>query len=367
MSKQTPLLEAHKKLCGKIVEFAGYLLPEQYKGLTVEHNAVRNSAGIFDVSHMGEVDIKGKDAFKFVQNLVTNDVATISDGGVIYCFMCYPTGGCVDDLLVYKINDEHYYLVVNASNVDKDFEWMKENSGGYDITLENLSDEISQVAVQGPKAQQILQRLTETDLDQIKFFGFKQDVDIAGNKCLVSRTGYTGEDGFEVYTSNSEIVSVWDAVIKEGEEFGLEPCGLGARDTLRFEACLPLYGHEMDSEVSPLEAGFGFAVKLAKDEFIGREALIAQKEAGLKRKTVGVEMIGRGIPRADYEVQVDGMNIGHVTTGYHSPTLGINIALVNIAAEYSALDTELDIIIRNKPVKAKVISKKFLAKNYKEK
>lgn len=364
--KKTALFGAHEKAGGKVIDFAGWALPVQYEGIIPEHEAVRNAAGLFDVSHMGEVDVKGPQAFDFVQNLVTNDVSVMQDNQVLYALMCYPDGGVVDDLLVYKFDNNHFYLVINASNVDKDYQWMVDNKGSYNVELANISSQVSEVALQGPKAQEILQRLTDTNLDDIKFFFCKRDVKVAGVSCLISRTGYTGEDGFEIYASNNEIETVWNKIMEAGKDLGLKACGLGCRDTLRFEATLPLYGNEISKDITPLEAGLGIFVKLNKENFIGKDALVKQKEAGLKRKTVGFEMIDKAIPRHGYEVSAEGKVIGVVTTGYMSPTLKKNIGLALIDAAYTELGTKLDIIVRNKPMKAEVISKKFLAKNYKK-
>lgn len=364
--KKTKLFDVHGRYGGKIIDFAGWALPVQYEGIIPEHEAVRNAAGLFDVSHMGEVEAKGPQAFDYVQNLVTNDISVLNDNQILYTMMCYPDGGIVDDLLVYKFNNEFYYLVINAGNIDKDFKWMQDNKGSYNVELTNISPEVSEVAIQGPKAQEILQRLTNTDLSNIKFFYCDRNVDVAGFKCLVSRTGYTGEDGFEVYTDNENIEALWDKIMEAGKDLGLKPAGLGARDTLRFEANLPLYGNELSEKITPLEAGLGFFVKLNKDNFIGKEALVKQKEEGLKRKTVGFEMKERGIPRHGYPVMADGKEIGFVTTGYQSPTLKRNIGLALIDAEYAELGTEIEISIRNKPAKAEVISRKFYTKNYKK-
>lgn len=364
--KKTALFDAHQSSGGKLIDFAGWALPVQYEGIIPEHEAVRNAAGIFDVSHMGEVDVVGRQAADFVQNLVTNDISTLQDNQVMYALMCYEDGGVVDDLLVYKFNHEHFYLVINASNVDKDFQWMLDNKKNYEVELKNISGDISEVALQGPKAQEILQKLTDTNLDEIKFFFCNREVMVAGVKCLVSRTGYTGEDGFEIYTANGDIEKVWHALMEAGKDSGLKPCGLGCRDTLRFEATLPLYGNEIAKDISPLEAGLGMFVKLNKEGFIGREALVKQKEEGLRRKTVGFEMIDKGIPRHGYEVMSDGKVIGVVTTGYMAPTVKKTIGLALIDAAYAELETSIEIVIRNKPLKAKVISKKFLNKNYKK-
>lgn len=360
-AKKTPLYEEHIKLGGNVVEYAGWALPIQYEGLVPEHEAVRNAVGLFDVSHMGEITVKGKDALAFVDSLMTNDITTIEDNQVIYTFMCYPHGGVVDDLLVYRFTNDYFYLVVNASNSDKDYSWILENKGQYDVEVKNISDTVGEVAIQGPLAEKTLQKLTDTDLSKIGFFHLQRDVMINGVNCMVSRTGYTGEDGFEVYTDNEGIVNVWNSILEAGKEFGIKPTGLGCRDTLRFEASLPLYGHEISEDINPLEAGFKYFVKLDKSgDFIGKEELNKQWTEGLKRKLAGFEMLGRGIPREGYEIFKDGVKIGHVTTGYMSPTLKKNIGNALISPEFTELGTEIDIMVRNKPVKAQIISKKFL-------
>mgnify|MGYP004704041965 CR=1 FL=1 len=363
--RKTALYDEHVAAGGKIIDFAGWALPVQYEGIMEEHEAVRTAAGMFDVSHMGEVDVIGKDAFAFVQNLVTNDIANLEDNQVMYGMMCYEHGGVVDDLLVYKFNQEHYYLVINASNVAKDFAWMQEQSKGYDLQLVNLSDEISEIAIQGPLAQDILQKVVDIDLATVKFFYCNRNVTIDGVKCLVSRTGYTGEDGFEVYTDHEGIVKVWQKLLEVGKEMGLKPTGLGCRDTLRFEATLPLYGHEIDQDITPLEAGLGFFVKLDKENFIGKDALVAQKANGLPRKTVGLEM-QKGIPRQGYEVFSGDQKIGVITTGYFSPTLKKNIALALIDAAYGEMGSELGVQVRKNVFPATVVSKRFYQKNYKK-
>ncbi len=364
--KKTPLYEKHVAANGKMIDFAGWMMPVEYSGILSEHNAVRNDAGIFDVSHMGEVDVKGKGAEDFVQNLFTNNVKTMNDNQVLYGMMCYPHGGVVDDLLVYKYNNDHFLLVINASNIEKDYNWMLENKGSFDVELVNISDNLGEVAVQGPKAQKILQTLTTKNLDDIKFFYFDENVEIAGIKCLVSRTGYTGEDGFEVYTTPENIGKIWDAVLEAGKSEGLLPTGLGCRDTLRFEAALPLYGNELSAEITPLEASLGFFVKLDNDDFIGKEALVKQKADGLKRKTVGFELLGKGIPRHGYPIVKDGKEIGVVTTGYMAPTVGKTVGLALLEAEGIEVGTEIQVMIRNKAVDAVVTTKKFLDKKYKK-
>lgn len=361
VEKKTPLYNEHVKLGGKIVDYAGWLLPIQYEGLVPEHNTVRNEAGVFDVSHMGAVNITGKDAEKFIDYLMTNDISKIENHQIAYTFMCYEDGGVVDDLLVYKYNTEKYFLVVNAANVDKDFEWMQDKSKDFEVELENASDNTSILAVQGPLAQEILQNMTNEDLSSIKFFYFKESIEICGVKVMVSRTGYTGEDGFEIYIKPEHTPKLWNEILQKGKDKGIKPVGLGCRDTLRFEAGLPLYGQEISKEINPLEAGFKYFVKLKKEsDFIGKDALKKQWEEGLNRKLVGFELVGRGIPRAGYDVYKDDNKIGHVTTGYMSPTLGKSIGNALIDLDYTELGEEIDIMIRKKPVKAKVIKKAFL-------
>jgi len=361
VAKKTPLYDEHIKLGGKIVEYAGWFLPVQYEGLIKEHEAVRKDAGMFDVSHMGEIMVKGKDALDYLQYLLTNDISSMGDDQVLYSLMCYPDGGVVDDLLVYRYGQEEYLLVVNAANTEKDFKWMIDNKKDFNIIIENISNQVGEIALQGPKSEKILQKLTDYDLSSIKYFHLKRDIEISGVKCMVSRTGYTGEDGFEIFASPEDIVIIWNKLLEIGKEDGLKPAGLGARDTLRFEAAMPLYGHEISEEVNPLEGGLKFAVKFEKEvDFIGKEPLKKQWEEGLRRKVVGFEMLERGIPREGYEVYKNGKKIGYVTTGYLSPTLNKNIGNALIDIDEAKLGNQIDIMIRNKPVKAKIISRKFL-------
>lgn len=364
--KKTSLFEKHKGYGGKIIDFSGWALPVQYEGLVEEHNAVRNNAGLFDVSHMGEVEVKGEQALDFVNYLVSNDVSKLENNQVLYAMMCYQDGGIVDDLLVYKLNNKEFLLVINASNIDKDFKWMQFVSEEFNVELNNISENVSEMALQGPNAEEILQKLTDTKLSEIGFFYCKKDVNIAGAKCLISRTGYTGEDGFEIYLSHEDAEKVWDKLFEVGEELGLKPAGLGCRDTLRFEVALPLYGNEISKDITPLEAGLGFFVKLDKESFIGKDALVKQKEEGLKRKLVGFELLDKGVARHEYIVMAEGKEIGFVTTGYKSPTLGKNIGLAVIDTEYSKLDTPIEIKMRKKLLKAKVISRRFYKKQYKK-
>lgn len=361
--KRTPLYEKHRALGGKMIDFGGWELPVQYTGILEEHRQVRKAAGLFDVSHMGEIRVSGPDSEKFIQRLVTNDITGKKEYKVIYSPMCYPDGGVVDDLLIYKYSDTDYLVIVNASNTDKDFEWFMQNAQG-NVSIQNVSSQYAQLAIQGPKAEAVLQKLTDSPLQQMKFFTFDLNIEICKKRAIISRTGYTGEDGFEIYLSPEDVCMIWDNLLEAGREDGLVPVGLGARDTLRFEAALPLYGHEISANISPLEAGLGNFVKLGKGDFIGRDALVTQMEQGVKRKLTGFEMIERGIPRSHYEVQADGKNIGFVTTGSYSPSLDKNIGMVLLDANFSAGGTEIDILIRNKPVKAVTIGLPFYQKRY---
>ncbi|OIK12784.1 glycine cleavage system protein T [Bacillus sp. MUM 116] len=359
--KQTPLFETYKKFGAKVIDFGGWALPVQFSSILDEHETVRTKAGLFDVSHMGEVLVEGKDAESYINYLVTNDVTKLSINQAQYTAMCYPDGGTVDDLLVYKLEDEKYLLVINAANIDKDFEWMKQHAKG-DMTLTNISNEIAQLAIQGPKAEGILQKLTGTELAEIGSFKFAQHIDLGGaTDVLVSRTGYTGEDGFELYFSANQAEILWEKLLEAGSEDGLKPCGLGARDTLRLEARLALYGQELLSDINPLEAGIGFAVKLKKEsDFIGKASLVAQKEAGLKRKLVGIEVTGRGIPRHGYKIFSEtGEEIGVVTSGTQSPSLKKSIGLVLISTEHAEVGTPLKVEIRNKLIDAVVVKTPF--------
>ncbi|WP_033541920.1 glycine cleavage system aminomethyltransferase GcvT [Planococcus sp. CAU13] len=356
--KRTPLFETYAKYGGKTIDFGGWELPVQFSGIKDEHEAVRTKAGLFDVSHMGEILVSGEASLKFLQNLLTNDISKIKDGQAQYTAMCYPDGGTIDDLLTYRFDENHYMLVVNASNIEKDFKWMQEQSIE-GVTLENVSDQYGLLALQGPLAETVLQRLTDVDLSEIKPFRFQQDVEVAGHTVLVSRTGYTGETGFELYASPEAAIALWEEILKEGKEDGLVPVGLGARDTLRFEACLALYGQELSKDISPLEAGIGFTVKLNKDDFIGKEALAAQKENGVPRKLIGLEMIDKGIPRTGYPVYVNDEKIGEITTGTQSPSLKKNIGLALVAAEFAEIGKEFEVEIRNKRLKAVTVETPF--------
>ncbi len=357
--KKTPLYEVHIAAGGKLVEFGGWLMPVQYSGIIEEHHAVRQKAGLFDVSHMGEFTVKGKDALPFLQKMLTNDVSLLVDGQVQYTPMCYPDGGVVDDLLVYKAADGDYMLVVNAGNTDKDWQWLVEHKTGWAVELENISARTALLALQGPLAQKILGTLMDADLGGLKYYRFWPKAEIAGCQVLLSRTGYTGEDGFELYCRNEDAITLWQAILKTGAADGLLPAGLGARDTLRFEACLPLYGHELSAEITPIEAGIGMFVKPDKGDFIGQDVLAGQKKGGAARKIVGFTMTGRGIARADYPVLVDGKQVGRVTTGSVAPTVGQNMGLALVVKEYGNIGQVINIEIRGKEVAAQVVAKPF--------
>ncbi|SER49745.1 glycine cleavage system aminomethyltransferase GcvT [Salipaludibacillus aurantiacus] len=357
--KQTPLYEVYSESNGKTIDFGGWDLPVQFSGIKQEHEAVRTKAGLFDVSHMGEIEVKGKGTLPFLQKVLTNNVLKAKNGACQYTAMCYEDGGTIDDLVLYKRADDNVLLVVNASNIEKDFQWLKENATE-DVEVVNVSGAYAQLAVQGPKAEKISQRLTNEDLSAITFFKFREGVSFAGKDVLISRTGYTGEDGFEIYCKPEDAVHLWRSILKEGETDGLLPCGLGARDTLRFEAKLALYGQELSKDISPIEAGIGFAVKTDKEEdFIGKEVLKKQKEEGAPRKLAGLEMIDKGIPRTDYEVFKNGEKIGFVTTGTQSPTLKKNVGLALIDSAHTELGTIVEVQVRKRRLKAEVVKTPF--------
>lgn len=357
--KKTPMYELYKEQGAKCIDFGGWDLPVQFSSIKEEHEAVRTKAGLFDVSHMGEVAVKGDKAEAFLQYLLTNDASTLAPNQALYSAMCYENGGTVDDLIVYKKANNDFLLVVNASNTEKDFDWIQSHAPeGVECT--NISNEVAQIAIQGPRAEMILQKLTDTDLSSIRFFKFIDGVSLDGVKSLVSRTGYTGEDGFEIYCPWNEAPKLWKRLLAAGESEGLLPCGLGARDTLRFEAKLPLYGQELTKDISPIEAGIGFAVKVKKEsDFLGKDILKKQREEGAPRKLAGIEMIDKAIPRTHYPVFVGEQNIGEVTTGTQSPTLKKNLGLALLDFEYTELGTEVEVEIRGKRRKAKVIKAPF--------
>lgn len=357
----TPLYDVHTEAGAKLIDFGGWMMPVQYTSIVDEHMAVRNRAGIFDVSHMGEVSIEGRDAESFLQKIITNDISRIKPYQIMYSPICYPDGGVVDDVLVYKFSDCKFIVVTNAANTLKDYEWFLENRDG-DVEITDVSEDYALLAVQGPNAEKVLAKLTDYDLKEIRFFRFRDDITIDGIEVMISRTGYTGEDGFEIYLPPQYAVKLWHSIIDAGAEYGLMPAGLGARDTLRFEAALPLYGHEISKGISPLEGGLGKFVNFEKGDFIGRDSLKAQKEEGLKRKLVGFEMLDRGIAREGYEVLVDGESIGYVTSGSHSPSLGKNLGMALIKTEYADIDNDIYIVVRKRKLKARLICLPFYKK-----
>ncbi|MDI3340362.1 MAG: glycine cleavage system aminomethyltransferase GcvT [Sphaerobacter sp.] len=354
--KRTPLAERHVQLGARMVDFAGWYMPVQYRGIVEEHRTVRTAAGLFDLGHMGQVTVGGPDAEPFLQYVTTNDVAALAPGEAQYSMLLYPDGGVVDDIIVYRCpSGDGYFVVINAANTDKDLAWLAEQRAkraDLDVTVTNVSDRTGMLAIQGPKSQEILQQLTPVDLQTIAYF-HAAEAEVDGVRCLVARTGYTGEDGFEIYCPIEHTVRLWDRLLEVGAPAGLQPIGLGARDTLRLEARMPLYGNEISAEISPLEAGLGFAVALDKGDFIGRDALARQKAEGVRRRLVGFKLVERGgVPRTHYEVQVDGRTVGLVTSGTTSPTLGENIGLALVERDVAGVGKPLDIIIRGKPVRA---------------
>lgn len=360
-NKRTCLYDKHVALGALISPFGGFDMPIQYTNIVDEHNAVRQACGIFDVSHMGEVLVTGPQSEKFVNYIFTNDIAGAPDGKIFYGMMCHPTGGVVDDLLVYRMGAQRFFLVINASNIDKDVAWIMEHAKDFDVVVENQSEKYGEVAVQGPKTEEIVERILGIHCSDLAFYTCKE-VEIAGETIIISRTGYTGEDGFEIYASHAFTNEVWDKLVGSGE---VKPCGLGCRDTLRFEVGLPLYGDELTDEITPLEAGLGMFAKLDKD-FIGRDALVAQKAEGLKRKIVGIELKDKAIPRHGYEVEADGKVIGIVTTGYNSISTGKSVCMAMLDIDYAKLDTEVAVRIRKKVFPGVVTKKRFYDKNYKK-
>lgn len=362
MEKRTCLYDKHVAAGAKMVPFGGFEMPLQYEGITEEHNAVRTACGVFDVSHMGEVVVTGPDAEAYVQHIFTNDVAGAPKGKIFYGMMLYEDGGTVDDLLVYCLGDNKYLLVINAANIDKDFAWMQAQQGSFDVCLENKSDVCGQLAIQGPQAEAVTTEVLGLDCADLAFYTFKVDV-ADGVQVVISRTGYTGEDGFEIYGPHAWIVACWDKLMASGR---CKPCGLGCRDTLRFEVGLPLYGDELSAEISPIMAGLGIFVKLDKPSFIGREAVAAQKAEGPARKIVGIALEGHAIPRHGYEVMADGKKVGEVTTGYRSISKGQSVCMALVDAAWAKLGTPLDICIHRRLHRGTVVKKKFYDKHYKK-
>ena len=362
MSQRTCLYDRHLAAGAKMVEFGGFDMPLYYSDITDEHNAVRKDCGVFDVSHMGEVLVTGKDAEAYVQHIFTNDIAGAPVGKIFYGMMLYPDGGTVDDLLVYKMGAEKFFLVINAANIDKDFAWMQEHTAGYDVTVENQSGIYGQLAVQGPMAEAVVSEVLGLDCKELVFYTFKEILN-NGETLIVSRTGYTGEDGFEIYGSHAYICAAWDKLLESGR---LKPCGLGCRDTLRFEVGLPLYGDELSAEITPIMAGLGMFVKPDAKDFIGKEAIVKQKAEGAPQKLVGIELEGRAIPRHGYEVYAGEELIGTVTTGYQSISTGKSVCMALIDPRFAALGTEVQIQIHRRRQNGTVVKKRFYAKSYKK-
>jgi aminomethyltransferase len=346
------------KLNAKLVEFFGWEMPIEFSGIITEHMAVRKDAGLFDVSHMGELLISGKQALDYVQFLTPNNAARLVPGKAQYNALTTPEGTFVDDLLVYCLEEDSYLLVINAANIDKDFEWVLRHKKGFDVEVSNVSDDYTQLALQGPKALAVLSQLTELDLAGKKSFEFGFGK-VAGEEALISRTGYTGEDGFEIYTLSSSPDRIWDAILEKGKDQRVLPIGLGARDTLRLEANLMLYGNDIDETTTVLEAGLKWLVKFKKGEFLGREALLKQKEEGIKRKIIGFEITGRGIARSHYPVFIEGKKVSDVTSGTYSPYLKKSIGLTYLPIDYTEVGKEFEIEIRDKKVGARVIPTPF--------
>ena len=355
--RATPLNSIHRSLGAKMVDFGGWDMPVQYSGIIEEHHAVRTAVGMFDVSHMGEIEIHGPEAAKLTDFVTTNAVQKLRLGQAHYSGLLYKHGGFVDDILVHKVADDHYFLCVNAGNQEKDFEHIR-SLNHYDAQVEFSSDRYAQLAIQGPKAMATLQKLTPVDLAAIRYYWFA-DGEVSGTPARIAHTGYTGEDGYEIYVPPAEAGRIWNLVLQAGAEFGIKPCGLGARNTLRLEAKMALYGHEIDASISPLEAGLWWIVKPDKGEFNGRDALLKQKESGPKRQLTGFEMRGRGIGRDGYEVFLDGAAAGWVTSGGPSPTLNKNIGLCYLPTEHAVPGKTIQIMIRNQPVDAVTVETPF--------
>ncbi|WP_333681219.1 glycine cleavage system aminomethyltransferase GcvT [Prevotella pectinovora] len=357
-NKRTCLYDKHVKQGALISPFGGFDMPIQYSTIIDEHQAVRTDCGVFDVSHMGEVTVKGADAERYVQHIFTNDVSKIEAGQILYGMMLYDNGGTVDDLLVYKMAENDFFLVINAANIDKDWEWMQKQAEGFDIELLNRSEDYGQIAVQGPNAETVVEEVLGIACKELTFYTVKTIGDV-----IVSRTGYTGEDGFEIYASHNYICDCWDKLMESGR---CKPCGLGCRDTLRFEVGLPLYGDELSADISPVMAGLSMFCKLDKEEFVGKDALVDQKTNGVAQKLVGIELEGKAIPRHGYTVLKDGEPVGEVTTGYHSISTDKSVCMALVKAEYGKLGTPLEVQIRKKTFPGVVVKKRFYDKHYKK-
>ena len=359
--KNTALTQTHIALGAKMVPFAGYNMPVSYSGLNDEHATVRNAVGVFDVSHMGEFILKGDNALKLIQKVTSNDASILTDGKAQYSCLPNEKGGIVDDLLVYRIDEKTYMLVVNASNIEKDWNWIGDHDT-FGVEMHNISEKTSLLAIQGPQATATLQKLTSVNLSEIPYYSFAKGTFCGVENVIISNTGYTGAGGFEIYFENEDADKIWSAIFEAGQEFGIKPIGLGARDTLRLEMGFCLYGNDIDDTTSPIEAGLGWITKFTK-EFTNRAAIEKQKTEGVTKKLVGFEMIDRGIPRHDYQIaDANGTIIGKVTSGTQSPSLNIALGMGYVNIEYSKAGTEIFILIRDKAIKAKVCKIPFLKK-----
>lgn len=355
--KRTPLYEAHRRRGARIVEFAGWLMPLQYESIIAEHKAVRERAGLFDISHMGEIELRGPQAGEFMQWLLTNDLAKVDVGRAQYNLMLREDGGALDDLVVYRRGEDRFFIVVNAANTEKDLQWMATHAPK-GVSVDDVSLKTALLALQGPGAQTILQQLVDFDLDGLRYY-WAREGKVAGLPAYIARTGYTGEDGFELFVDGERAPTLWETFLDAGQEENILPCGLGARDTLRLEACFALYGHEITEEISPLEAGLERFVALDKGEFIGSKALLLQKERGLKRRLAALKMEDPGIPRQGYPLLSDGREVGAVTSGTHSPTLGYPIALALASPDKTQVSSALQILIHGQPRRARVVETPF--------
>jgi aminomethyltransferase len=358
MLKRTPLYESHVQLGARMVDFVGWEMPVQYSGPIPEHMSVRKAAGLFDVSHMGEIEVIGDDALDLVQFVTTNDVSKLEDNQVQYSIFTNENGGVIDDLLVYRVNAEYFLLIVNASGIETDFEWIKKHVGSRKVAVNDISAAFALLALQGPRAELILQNLTDHMLDRIPYY-WSQSVMVDGLQCRVSRTGYTGEDGFEILCDATDARHLWNRILITGHEYGVVPCGLAARNTLRLEAAYRLWGHDMDLTTTPLEAGLGWVVKLGKGDFIGRNVLQQQKSEGLSRKLVGFEVLDRAPARDGYPVAVDGAQVGTITSGSPAPYLKKNIGMAYLPIELTAVGTDISIVVRGRHVPARIVEMPF--------
>lgn len=358
--KKTPLYQNYVDSGAKIVEFGGWAMPVQFSSIKEEHNAVRYEIGLFDVSHMGEIQIQGNDAKSFVQYILSNDTNNLTDSKALYTALCNEEGGIIDDLVTYKLADDNYLLVVNAANTDKDFKWIEKHAKSFDVEVKNVSEQYGQLALQGPKARDLMQKLIDIDISEMGMFEFKKDVQLFNKNVILSQSGYTGEDGFEIYCDANDTVAIWEGLL----EYDVKPCGLGARDTLRLEAGLPLHGQDLTESITPYEGGIAFAAKpLIEEDFIGKSVLKDQKENGSSRRTVGLELLDKGIARTGYEVlDLDGNQIGEVTSGTKSPSSDKSIALAIINRDAFEMGRELLVQVRKRQVKAKIVKKNQIEK-----